>query len=706
MLFSLDKQQFYYKQAHEIIANATDYITQATKESVDELSDLLRFAEWKYYVLNDPLLADQEYDQLFKILQKIERNHPEWKHEASPTQRIFQGLNTKLEAAQHLVPMLSLENSYNAADLNDWDQKNKSIINENIVYTVEPKYDGASISLFYENDILVRATTRGNGVVGEDVTTNIKQIKSIPLQIALSKFGIHSLEIRGEVIIPKDKFAQYNEIRAQEGLALLANPRNAASGTLRMLDPEQISKRGLHAVLYHISYYTLLNGAILPEFLNSHYQNIQWLHQLGFYTPINLMKKYDTIDGVIDRCLEFETQRDELNFEIDGMVIKVDALKQQEELGMTTHHPRWAMAFKFKARQATSILRSIQYQVGRTGNIAPVAKIDPVFIGGVTVSSVSLFNEDVIKEKDLMIGDTILVERAGDVIPYIVKSLSELRTGNELPIVFPTNCPVCEEAIVKPTGEAAWRCVNINCAAQVVERIIHFASKDAMDIRNLGDANIRRFFELGYLNHIEDIYHLPFDKLVGLEKLGAKSIENLKFSIEQSKAQPTNRLLYGLGIRFVGETTAKTIVRAIPNLKSIKDWSIEQLQTLEDVGPKVAASIYEFFSNIENQLLLDRLAELGLNIENKPETSSASSVLEGKTFLFTGTLSMMKRSEAEAQVEQLGGKLLSGVSAKLNYLVVGTDAGSKLEKAKKLGNIAILSEVEFLELIKEASYKE
>lgn len=699
MVFSLDDQNEMLQFAKAILQNEGQFISQADESSVQKISTILRYAEWKYYVLDNPLLADQEYDCLFKILQVLEKNNPDWLSAASPTQRIFQGLSTKMDTARHLVPMLSLGNSYNQLDLSEWDIRNKEVIKENLVYTVEPKYDGASISLYYENDTLIRATTRGNGIEGENVTTNIKQIKSIPIYIPLAQFGIQSIEIRGEVIIPKDKFAQYNELRAQEGLSLLANPRNAASGTLRMLDPEQITKRGLHAVLYHISYYTLLPNAQVPEFLTAHYDSIEWMKEIGFYTPFDLMLQSSSIQAVLAYCLSFEEKRDDLKYEIDGMVIKVNQLNQQDALGMTTHHPRWAMAYKFKARQATSILREVQFQVGRTGTIAPVAKIDPVYIGGVTVSSVSLFNEDVIKEKDLKIGDTVLVERAGDVIPYIVKSLSELRKGYEQPIVFPVNCPICKEIILKAEGEAAWRCVNINCEAQVVERLIHFASKDAMDIRNLGDANIRRFYELGMLKHIEDIYHLPFSELEGLDKLGKKSVENLQQSIENSKQQPVNRVLYGLGIRYVGETTAKNIVRAIPDLKAIKEWSIEQLQTLEDVGPKVAGAIFEFFQNEENQHLLDRLEAIGIQIQQKSIDASLVGALAGKTFLFTGTLSMMKRSEAEAKVESLDGKLLSGVSAKLNYLIVGADAGSKLEKAKKLGTITILSEAEFLELV-------
>ncbi len=389
-------------------------------------------------------------------------------------------------------------------------------------------------------------------------------------------------------------------------------------------------------------------------------------------------------------------------FEIDGMVVKVNNLELQDRLGMTTHHPRWAIAYKFKARQASSKLLRVEFQVGRTGSITPVAKIEPVPIGGVTVSSVSLFNEEVIKEKDLKIGDTVLVERAGDVIPYIVKSNPELRTGAEQGIIFPTQCPVCTEALYKPEGEAAWRCINVSCPAQVVERIIHFSSKDAMDIRSFGDSIIRRFYELGIVRDIAGIYKIDFAQLSGLEKFGTKSIENLKAAIEKSKQQPLNRLIFGLGIRYVGETTAKTLANAVDHLKDLHNWTEEQLCGLEDIGPKVAGSVHQFFQSPENIHLLEELEAIGLTLTNRHKKSDreADGALSGKTFLFTGTLSHFKRNDAEAMVEEKGGKLLSGVSSKLDFLIVGADAGSKLEKAKKLGTVKVLTEQEFLDLIK------
>ncbi|MEY2639871.1 MAG: NAD-dependent ligase LigA, partial [Bacteroidota bacterium] len=392
-------------------------------------------------------------------------------------------------------------------------------------------------------------------------------------------------------------------------------------------------------------------------------------------------------------------KRDDLPYEIDGMVVKVNDIALQEQLGMTSHHPRWAIAYKFKARQATTILRGVEFQVGRTGAVTPVAKLEPVYLGGVTVSSISIHNEDYIREKDLMIGDTVLIERAGDVIPQIVKSIAELRKGTEAAIQFPTSCPVCSSELYKEEGEAVWRCINIECPAQVVEKMIHFVSKDAMDIKSFGEANVRKFYELGLLQDIPGIYTLDFDAISKLEGFGKKSIDNLRAAIDASKQQPLNRLIYGLGIRYVGETTAKTLANAVNHLLDFQQYSEEVLQQLEDVGVKVAKSIHQFFSNAQNIHMLQQLEALGLQLKNEKKQQAGTGGLSGQTFLFTGTLPTLKRSEAEAMAEAKGGIILSGVSSKLNYLVVGEDAGSKLEKAKKINTIHIISEAEFLQLI-------
>lgn len=676
---------------------------ELTVIQIEELREALRFHEYRYYIMNDPLISDFEYDQLYKALEKIEAGDPSLITPNSPTQRVAKGLGNDFKKVQHLVPMLSLENSYNADDLLDWDRKAREAAGLNeIEYCIEPKFDGASISLIYEDDLFTRGATRGDGAEGEEITTNIRQIKSIPLSASFSQFGIKQIEIRGEVLMSKKSFKAYNDQLAEENLPPLANPRNAASGTLRIKDAKEVSKRNLEAFIYHVGFILKeKDHHIKHKELETHSGELKLLWELGFRSPENEKKLVRGIDAVIQHCNKFEQTRDDLPYEIDGVVIKVNDLQLQEKLGMTSHHPRWAIAYKFKARQATSKLRAVEYQVGRTGAVTPVAKIDPVAISGVTVTSISLHNEDFIAEKDLRIGDTVLVERAGDVIPYIVKSMPDLRTGHEHKIIFPSHCPVCNSTLVKPEGEAVWRCVNYQCEAQLVERIIHFTSKDAMDIRGMGDANVRKFYELGFLKDIPSLYQLPFDQIKKTEGFGAKSVDNLETAIENSKKQPLHRLINALGIRFVGETTAKTLANSTKHLLDIATKSAEQLQELEDVGPRVAGSIVEFFSTKENLDMLKKLEELGIQLKNEHKETKHEGNLTGITFLFTGTLPTLKRSEGEQMAEEQGGIILSGVSSKLNYLVVGEDAGSKLEKAKKISTVKIINEDEFLALIKK-----
>jgi DNA ligase (NAD+) len=597
--------------------------------------------------------------------------------------------------------MLSLDNSYNAEDLVDWDRKAKELTGLEVVeYCIEPKFDGASISLIYENDLLVRGTTRGDGVAGEEITTNIKQIRSIPLSAPFSKYGIQQIEIRGEIIMSKHAFEKYNASLVEQGSAALANPRNAASGSLRMKDPREVAKRNLEAFLYNVSYYTTVDGG---EGLATHSGSLDMLWECGFRSPQKEKQVVQGIEEVIKHVHDYEVLRDTLPYEIDGMVVKVNSFALQDKMGMTTHHPRWAIAFKFKARQATTKLRAIEFQVGRTGAVTPVAKLDPVFLAGVTVGSISVHNEEYIREKDLRIGDTVLIERAGDVIPQIVKSIPEGRDGSEQEISFPRHCPVCNSELHKEETEAVWRCINIECPAQVMERMMHFVSKDAMDIKSLGDANVRRFYELGLLKDVPGIYTLDFDQIGTLEGFGKKSIDNLRAAIEASKQQPLYRLIYALGIRFVGETTAKTLANGVHHLLELKDKTEEELQQLEDVGVKVAQSVYLFFHNEQNLEMLQQLEGLGLQFVNSKRQAAGAEndTLQGQTFLFTGTLAKLKRSEAEAMAEAHGGKIVGGVSSKLNYLVVGEDAGSKLEKAKKINTVRIISEDEFLQLVEK-----
>ncbi len=667
---------------------------------LNALKKVLQFHEYQYYVVNEPLISDYEYDQLYQALLKIEAANPACITPDSPSQRVGNSLNSNFETVPHLVPMLSLENSYNAADLNDFDRKARESAGlETITYCVEPKFDGASISLIYENDLLVRACTRGDGVAGEDITKNIKQIRSIPLSIPLAENGIQQIEIRGEVIMSKKAFNDFNEKLKAKQQATLANPRNAASGSLRMKDPKEVAERNLDAFIYHISYLLPIPGKTVNPLLKTHSGSLELLWNMGFRSPEKEKHLVHTIQEVIDYCSIAESGRDQLPYEIDGLVVKVNDLSLQEKLGMTSHHPRWAIAYKFKARQATTILENVEFQVGRTGAVTPVAKLKPVAIGGVTVSSISIHNEEYIVEKDLLLGDTVIIERAGDVIPQIVHSIASLRTGNEKKIQFPTQCPVCNTTLVKESTEAVWRCTNINCSAQIVERIAHFVSKDAMDIKNLGEANIKKFFELGLLKDIPGIYTLDFERISTLEGFGKKSVDNLTTAIEASKQQPLHRLIYALGIRFVGETTAKTIASRINHLLDLTRITEEQLLEFEDIGIKVANSIVQFFHDPMQLNMIESLIQLGLNVEQTSHQQTDGS-LAGLNFLFTGTLTQLKRADAEEMVEARGGHILSGVSSKLNYLVVGEDAGSKLEKAKKIASIKIITEAEFIDLVK------
>ena len=687
-------------QIQALQAITKQFLASPLSIELNALKKVLQFHEYQYYVVNEPLISDYEYDQLYQALLKIELADPACITPDSPSQRVGNSLNSNFETVPHLVPMLSLENSYNATDLNDFDRKARESAGlEAITYCVEPKFDGASISLIYENDLLVRACTRGDGVAGEDITTNIKQIRSIPLSIPLAENGIQQIEIRGEVIMSKKAFTDFNEKLKAKQQATLANPRNAASGSLRMKDPKEVAERNLDAFIYHISYLLPIPGKTVNPLLKTHSGSLELLWNMGFRSPEKEKQLVPTIQDVIDYCSVAETGRDQLPYEIDGLVVKVNDLILQEKLGMTSHHPRWAIAYKFKARQATTILENVEFQVGRTGAVTPVAKLKPVAIGGVTVSSISIHNEEYIIEKDLLLGDTVIIERAGDVIPQIVHSIASLRTGNEKKIQFPTHCPVCNTALVKESTEAVWRCTNINCSAQIIERIAHFVSKDAMDIKNLGEANIKKFFELGLLKDIPGIYSLDFDRIGKLEGFGKKSVDNLTTAIEASKQQPLHRLIYALGIRFVGETTAKTIASRINHLLDLTSITEEQLLEFEDIGVKVANSIVQFFHDPAQLNMIESLIQLGLNVAQTSHQQTDGS-LTGLNFLFTGTLTQLKRADAEEIVEAKGGHILSGVSSKLNYLVVGEDAGSKLEKAKKIASIKIITEAEFIDLVK------
>lgn len=697
-MYSKEQQQELNSLTQQLIAgNALP-----DSEKAEALRRVINYHDWRYYVLSEPLIVDYDYDSLFKQLKELEAANPQLVKPDSPTQRVARALTSEFETVSHLVSMLSLENSYNVEDITDFDQRVQiQTKGADVEYCVEPKFDGSSIALVYENDLLVRAATRGDGTAGEDITNNAKALASIPLSAPFSKYGIHKIEIRGEVIIRKDVFERINSEKKEKGEKLFQNARNTASGSLRLKDPNEVTKRGLEAILYHVSFAQDAEGKnLLAGKLESHYHTIEILYECGFKTPIKELKVCKGVDEVMAFLQEWESKRLTFNIETDGMVVKVNSLKQQQQCGATTHHPRWAIAFKFAAKQAQSKLLKVDFQVGRTGAVTPVAKIEPVPLAGVTISSISLHNEDFILEKDIHIGDTVIVERAGEVIPYIVGVVPDLRTGEEQSILFPRVCPSCEAALVRPEEEVVWRCDNADCPAQTEERAIHFVSKDAMDIDGLGRSIIIDFIQHGFVKTIEDIYRLPYEQIQVLEGWGERSIEKLKAGIEDSKNRPLWRLMNALGIRHVGVTTSKDISGHVKTIFDLAGMSLADLTNIEGIGPRVAQSIYDFFQNEGNLHLLQELKALGVNTANRAEDALAkNNRLEGKTFLFTGSLQKFTRDRAKQMVEENGGKLLSGVSANLNYLVVGEDAGSKLAKAQKIPTIQVLSEDEFLAMI-------
>ncbi len=690
------------------LAKGKSYIL--LEEEVQDLRTVLNYLDWRYYVQSDADFKDQDYDGLFKRLRNLELDNPELLTDDSPTQRVAYGLSKSFENVAHSVPMLSLDNSYNGEDLIDFDRKALELSDQTkLEYCVEPKFDGASIALLYENDKLVRAATRGNGVLGDDITNNARVIRSIPLSAPFSKHGLAKVELRGEVVIEKGVFDAMNERRAKDNLLrkkegkkeldLFKNSRNTASGGLRMKNSAEVAKRGLEAFIYQVGYAVDAKGKdMLGQKLVSQHDIIELLASLGFKIPVKEKKLCKNINQVLKFCQKWEAERDAYNYDIDGMVVKVNELAMQQAIGATSHHPRWAIAYKFKAQSAETKLIGIDYQVGRTGAVTPVAKLEPVFVAGVTVSNISLHNEEFISEKNLRIGDTVVVERRGDVIPYVKGIIEAKRDGSETKIKFPKKCPSCKTALVKPEAESIWRCDSPTCPAQSSEKIIHFVSKGALDIEGLGKDIVKRFMDEGIIKGVEDIYALDYNRILKLDGWKDKSVDKLRNGVEASRSQPLWRLIVGLGIRHVGGTTAKMLAEQVNSLLDFRDWKEEALLDLEDVGPKVAVTLVDYFKDPQNISLIETLAERGVNIiQEKKEAKS--SVLEGQTFLFTGKLTQFTRDEAKEMVEENGGKVLSGVSAKLNVLVAGEKAGSKLAKAEKLGTVEIIDETAFLELI-------
>lgn len=709
-LYDLSKKLLYTPQA--------DLFGEDVAGRADDLRRVIRYHEWRYYVQNDPVVSDFEYDQLYKQLEAIEEQYPELVAPDSPTQRVGKDLAENLAQVAHLIPMLSLDNSYNADDLNDFDEQVKKLCklekDADVEYCVEPKYDGGTIALVYENDRFLRAATRGDGYMGDDITLNIRTLKSVPLQAPFSRHGIAKAELRGEALIKKDVFEKINKKRQEAGEMLFANPRNAATGGLRMKDPKEAAGRGLEAFLYQLGYAVdNQENDILTRF-TSHDESIQLLRELGFKVPMhkpepgNHLEETKTcrnIADVIAFCNAWQEFRDEYPYEIDGMVIKVNSLEYQERCGYTSHHPRWAIAFKFRARQATTRLRDVEFQVGKTGAITPVAKLEPVPLAGVTVQNVSLHNEEFIRSKDIRIGDQVLVERAGDVIPYIVKSLAELRTGSEREIHYPKNCPVCHSELVKPEDEAIWRCENSDCEAQVLARMIFHTSKHAMDIEGLGESTIEKFYKLGWLHSIADLYRLDYEKIAQLEGFGEKSATNLRNAVEKAKRNPIHRLLHSLSIHHLGRKGSTLLAAEVEHVLDLKNWDLEKYQTIKDIGPVLAQNVFNFFQNQHNIELLEIMEGLGVNLhqtdEDKKTDVNTEGPLYGRSILFTGTLSQMTREVAENLAAKAGASLASGVSKHLSILVVGEKAGSKLKKAQELGTVEIWSEQEFLQKIEQ-----
>lgn len=676
-------------------------------ENLSLLTEVVQFHEWRYYVKDDPILSDSEYDSLFKLLEKWESELPDHTRPDSPTRRVGSDLSSDFESVEHLSSMLSLANSYDLDDLNDFDRqvkKNITIDDSPIDYMVEPKLDGGTVVLIYENDVLVRAATRGNGVEGDDITQNIKAIKSVPLRAEFSKYGVSKVEIRGEAIIPIQRFAEINKQRIESGKDGFANPRNAATGGLRMKDPAEAAIRGLDYLVFQVAYAESDNGDNASSIIKTHEKGMMMLNDLGFKLPPKAIYKTHSIEDLHDYCMKWEEDRSSYPYEIDGMVVKVNDFNLQEQIGATSHHPKWAIAYKFKAKQATTTLKRVEFQVGKIGAITPVAKLEPVELAGVTVESASLHNEDFITERDLRLGDQVIVERAGDVIPYIVKALKDVRSGSEEPIRFPENCPACGHPLKRVEGEAAWRCVNVQCSAQVLQKMIHFVSKNAMDIDGFGEKYIRVFYDLGWLRSIADIYRLDYEKIAGLERFGKKSASNLQRAIEASKSQPIYRLLHGLSIHHLGLKMSKTISAQINHVLELTDWSREDLAQIHEVGPIVAGNIESFFQDDDNIQLLKDLEALGVNLEqteaDRPKKVDQSSPLAGKTILFTGSLSSLTRKEAKEKAEEAGAKTVSAVSGNLDILVAGEKAGSKLRKAQAQGTVNIVDENEFLSWIK------
>lgn len=656
------------------------------KQRIDELIKIINKASEEYYTNDNPTITDQEYDDYYHELEKLEQQYPELIREDSPTKRVGGKIIDEFKKVSHEIPMMSLGDIFSEDEIFEFDQRIKKTI-PNPTYVCELKIDGLSVSLLYENGKLIRGATRGNGIIGEDITHNVETIKSIPLVINDKR----KIEVRGEIYMPKKSFNKLNQERKEKGESLFANPRNAAAGSVRQLDSKIAAKRNLSTFIYHLPSSDDFN-------IKYHHESLSFMKELGFVVNPNI-KIADNVNEVINYVKEWTEKRESLPYEIDGIVIKVDKIEDQKKLGYTSRTPKWAIAYKFPAVEVLTKIKNIEFCVGRTGKITPRADLDPVHLAGSIIKSVTLHNEDYIKEKDIMINDTIVLHKAGDVIPEVVKVLKERRTGIEIPFKMLKNCPICNSKLEKKETEANYFCPNPNCDARNIEGLIHFSSRETMNIEGFGESIVEDFYNEGYLKTICDYYTLYNHKedLKELEGFGEKSINNLLQNIEKSKENSLEKLLFALGIRYIGKKTAKILAINYRNIDKLMSAEYEDLVKIQDIGEVIADSVYKFFKEEKNINTINELKLLGVNMEYKGNESIDDN-FNNKTFVLTGTLSKLTRDEASIEIENRGGKVTSSVTKKTDYVIVGENPGSKYQKAKDL-NINILNEEEFLNML-------
>ena len=656
------------------------------KQRIDELIKIINKASEEYYTNDNPTITDQEYDDYYHELEKLEQQYPELIREDSPTKRVGGKIIDEFKKVSHEIPMMSLGDIFSEDEIFEFDQRIKKTI-PNPTYVCELKIDGLSVSLLYENGKLIRGATRGIGIIGEDITHNVEKLKSIPLVINDKR----KIEVRGEIYMPKKSFNKLNQERQEKGESLFANPRNAAAGSVRQLDSKIAAKRNLSTFIYHLPSSDDFN-------IKYHHESLSFMKELGFIVNENI-KIADNVNEVINYVKEWTEKRESLPYEIDGIVIKVDKIEDQKKLGYTSRTPKWAIAYKFPAVEVLTKIKNIEFCVGRTGKITPRADLDPVHLAGSIIKSVTLHNEDYIKEKDIMINDTIVLHKAGDVIPEVVKVLKERRTGIEIPFKMIKNCPICNSKLEKKETEANYFCPNPNCDARNIEGLIHFSSRETMNIEGFGESIVEDFYNEGYLKTICDYYTLYNHKedLKELEGFGEKSINNLLQNIEKSKKNSLEKLLFALGIRYIGKKTAKILAINYRNIDKLMSAEYEDLVKIQDIGEVIADSVYKFFKEEKNIKTINELKLLGFYMEYKGNESIDDN-FNNKTFVLTGTLSKLTRDEASIEIENRGGKVTSSVTKKTDYVIVGENPGSKYQKAKDL-NINILNEEEFLNML-------